>query len=101
MRPAGRLFWSVLISEINRHKGWRCLKADIKSAFLPGPASQEARQLFVMSHTGQGIGGSHGRAVQVLKPAYGLVNALAELYKSALKPKSVEVLTLRVHVPVP
>ena len=66
-------------------KGWKCLKADIKAAFLQGPASQEARNLFAVPvpELSRAMGLPINQAVQVRKAAYGLVNAPAEFYKAA------------------
>ena len=79
-----------LILQYAAQKGWKLLKADIKSAFLQGPASQESRQLFAIpvKELADAMKIPEGQAVQVRKAAYGLVNAPAEFYKavdSALK----------------
>ena len=65
-------------------KGWKCLKADIKAAFLQGPASQEARNLFAVpvDELADALKIPRGQAIQIRKAAHGLVNAPAEFYKA-------------------
>ena len=73
-----------LILQYAAQRGWKCLKADVKSAFLQGPASQEQRSIFAMPvpELAKAMGVEAGKAVQVCKAAYGLVNAPAEFYRA-------------------
>ena len=63
-------------------KMWRLLKADAKSAFLQGTASQSTRNIFALpvEELASALGVPQGQAVKVLKAAYGLVSAPREWF---------------------
>ena len=73
-----------LVLQFAAQKGWKCLKGDIKSAFLQGPASQEARNLYAVpvKELAAAMKIPAGNLVQVRKAAYGLVNAPAEFFRA-------------------
>ena len=73
-----------LVLQFAAQKGWKCLKGDIKSAFLQGPASQEARNLYAVpvKELAAAMKIPAGNLVQVRKEAYGLVNAPAEFFRA-------------------
>ena len=73
-----------LVYVLARLKGWRTMKADVKAAFLQGEGSQQQREIFAMppSELSDAMNIPQGEAIQLVKAAYGLVNAPAEWYKS-------------------
>ncbi|CAE7943401.1 RE2 [Symbiodinium necroappetens] len=73
-----------LLYVLARLRGWRTMKADVKAAFLQGEGSQQQREIFAMPpcELSQAMNIPPGEAIQLVKAAYGLVNAPAEWYKS-------------------
>mgnify|MGYP001826004312 CR=1 FL=1 len=73
-----------LVLQAAIQQGWKPLKGDIKSAFLQGTASQTLRQVYALPvpELAHALGVPEGRAVQVQKACYGLVNAPAEFYRT-------------------
>ena len=73
-----------LVLQYAAQRGWQTMKGDIKAAFLQGPASQVERKIYAMPvpELARALGIPEGRAVQVRKAAYGLVNAPAEFYRA-------------------
>ena len=65
-------------------KRWRMLKGDIKSAFLQGLSSEESRQIYAypLPELAEAIHAPVEQPVQILKAAYGLVNAPSEWHTS-------------------
>jgi hypothetical protein len=62
---------------------WRCLKADVKAAFLQGGSVEEPRDLFALPvpELALALGLKEGEAVQILKACYGLVHAPARWFE--------------------
>ena len=57
---------NTLALQFAAQRGWKWVKADMKAAFLQGPASQEARNLFAIPipELAAAMGVPHGQAVQ-------------------------------------
>jgi len=62
---------------------WRCLKADVKSAFLQGNPTEADRQLFArpVPELSRAMNLKDHEVVQVVKACYGLVSAPASWYE--------------------
>ena len=71
-----------LLLAMSVHKGWSFLKADAKTAFLQGTATQRQRGIFgiPVPELREALGLEQGQAVQFLKAAYGLTIAPREFY---------------------
>lgn len=69
---------------------WKMLKGDIRSAFLQGMASEEQREIFAypLPELADALGISRDHPVQILKAAYGLVNAPAAWHTSVCEAMS-------------
>ena len=68
-------------------RGWRTLKADVKSAFLQGDRAEEDRNLFAIPvpELARAFGVEDGEAVQVVKACYGVVPAPANWFQCVRK----------------
>ena len=71
-----------LLPQAGVHRHWQMLKADAKTAFLQGHASQQSRQIFGMpvKELQEAMNLPEGQAVQFLKAAYGITIAPREFY---------------------
>ena len=71
-----------LLLQAGVHRHWQMLKADAKTAFLQGHASQQSRQIFGMpvKELQEAMNLPEGQAVQFLKAAYGITIAPREFY---------------------
>ena len=63
---------------------WNVIKGDVKGAFLQGQPSEEQRKVyaFPVAELADALGAPRNQPVQLLKAAYGLVNAPAEWFHS-------------------
>ncbi|CAE8626358.1 unnamed protein product [Polarella glacialis] len=71
-----------LLLSLAATKGWTVLKADAKTAFLQGQASQLDREVFArpVPELAEALHLKHDQAVRLRKACYGLVNAPREWY---------------------
>lgn len=63
-------------------RSWRCLKADVKAAFLQGGPVEEARNIFAwpLPELAKALNIPEHQAVQIVRSCYGLVNAPASWF---------------------